>query len=224
MKPLVGAAVLLTGVASLSSALLPTLARQAEGLPFLEVQPDEVEPEGAPSGLAMTAPAPTVPPGPFDGDDEAPADDEAADPEDPVEEEEGAEEEEEAVEEPPANDLTDIPPYPVPAGFEVLETWNDGDFVRVSIYAATNGDEAALLVYLGADRDGWVGVDIDELNGVDSTRQWLYEREDHPYCIWIEYYDKGLEREDLEVESGLVGPQFMVVETNVCEGLASPYA
>ena len=155
-KPLVGAAVLLTGVATLGAALLPTLARRADGTPFVEVQPAEVEPEGAPSGLAFTAPDPTVPPDPF-ADPESETEEES-DPEAPPEAEPEAEEGDDApLEEEPALDLSDIPAYPVPAGFEVLETWDDGDFMRGTIYAATNGDEAALLAYLGAghtDRRG----------------------------------------------------------------------
>ena len=46
----------------------------------------------------------------------------------------------------PPFDLTDVPPYPPPAGFEVLSTWNDGDNVmRGTIYAATNGAPNALI-------------------------------------------------------------------------------
>ena len=69
-----------------------------------------------------------------------------------------------------------------------------------------------------------MGADLSDVFGVDPTRQWLFEHETHPYCLWIEYYDKGRERRDAEEATGLTGPQFMVVESVFCEPVPGPYA
>jgi len=228
-KPLVAAVVILTMISTLGSLALPALATPGGGIPFIEVRPEHYEPEGPPTALAFVEADP-APDGEVDL--EVPADDPEEelvdDPEEAVEDPDEAEEEAPDALPPvttqPPFDLTDIPPYPLPAGFEALYTWNDGDNVmRGTIYAATNGDPGALVAYLSADRGGWTGVDIDDLTGVDPTRQWLYERDDHPYCLWIEHYEKGLEREDLELETGLVGPQFVITETPWCQPFPDPY-
>jgi hypothetical protein len=211
---------LLTLLASLGSMALPALAREAAGSPFVEVQPEEVLPNGAPSAVVTIEPDTTVP-----EDDTADGEPEPA--EDPADPDQGDGGEDDPLAPPttePANDLSDIPDYPVPAGYRILDRWNDGDdLVRSTIWAAPSGDAGALVVYLSADRGGWSGVDLSGVTGVDPSRQWLYERGDHPYCLWIEYYDKGLEREELELETGLVGPQFLVVETPWCRAAPDPY-
>ena len=226
-KPLVGAVVLLTIISTLASLALPALAREAPGVPFIEVQPADVVPQGGPSNLAFTAADRTIPD--EQGAPEEGQDPDAADPADPTDPADPADPETPELllpdpEPKAANDLSDIPPYPPPAGFEVLQTWDDGDnAVRATIWAAAAGDEAALVVYISGDRGGWTSVDISDVAGVDPSRQWLYEQPPHPYCLWIEYSDKGLEREGLERASGLVGPQFLVVETPFCKGLPDPY-
>jgi hypothetical protein len=219
-KPLVAVVVVLMLVMMLGSMALPVLAREQSGLPFFEVDPEIVEPDGPPDDLAFTPPDPTIPEDDTAVDEEPAEDDPDADLEDP-----DAVEDEPADTEPPANDLSDIPAYPVPAGFDILDRWNDGDnHVRSTVWAAPDGDPGALPTYLAADRGGWTGVDISETVGVDTSRQWLFERDDHPYCLWIEFYVKGVERVEEEAATGLDGPQFLVVETPYCEGLPDPYA
>jgi len=224
-KPLVAIVVILTMISTLGSLALPALATPGGGIPFIEVRPADYEPDGPPTGLAFVEADP-APDGEVDLEvPEDPAEEVVEDPaEEVVEEEPEVPEGLDPITTEPPFDLTDVPPYPPPAGFEVLSTWNDGDNVmRGTIYAATNGDPNALIAYLSADREGWTGVDISDFLGVDPTRQWLYERDDHPYCIWIEYFDKGLEREKLELETGLVGPQFVITETPWCQPFTGPY-
>lgn len=221
-KPLVAVIVLLTLVATLGSMALPALAREASGVPFIEVQPADALPNGAPSELAFVEPEVTLPVDEVEED----TPEEATDPDAVLPDEEDAAPEElpPPTTEPPY-DLSDIAPYPVPAGFQVLEAWNDGDnTMRATIYAATNGDPAALVAYLRVDHGDWTQVPIGDVLGVDPTRQWLLEQPAHPYCLWIEYYDKGFERRELELETGLVGPQFIVTETPFCDAFPDPYA
>lgn len=211
--PLVGAVVLLTLVATGASFALPYLAGQAAGSPFVDVETAEVVPVGAPSTLSVIEADPTIPPDDADPDPG------------PDDQEEAAEEE--LVEEEPTgvDDLSDIPEYPVPAGFEVLDGWLDGEnLIRVTIYAAAEADEAALVAYLGADRGGWTAVDLSGNEEIDPDTQWLFEHPEHPYCLWIEFYDKGRERRRLERATGLVGPQFLVAESPWCIAEPDGYA
>ncbi|MDG2113385.1 MAG: hypothetical protein P8N02_12315, partial [Actinomycetota bacterium] len=114
-KPLVALVVFLTLVATLGSMALPALAREASGLPFIELQP--ALPNGAPSNLAYIEADVTIP---ADDDEEDPPDEEGdAEAELPDELDEEPEELPPPTTVPP-HDLTDIAPYPVPAGFEVL--------------------------------------------------------------------------------------------------------
>ncbi len=231
--PLVGAVVLLTLVATGVSFALPHLAGQAAGAPFVEVETQEVLPTGAPSALVVIeadpseSDSPTTPGTAPDNEDQQadaePTEDEPV--EEPATDEVDEGQEDEAEEEPVTGGLGDIPDYPVPGGFEVLDRWLDGeDLVRATVYAAVEADIDALVTYLAADRGGWTAVDLTDDEEIDPQAQWLFEHPEHPYCLWIEFYDKGRERRKQEAATGLVGPQFLVVETPWCVAEPGGYA
>lgn len=110
--------------------------------------------------------------------------------------------------------LHDIPTIVTPPGYEVLDRWSDGPS-RVTIWASTDADasrselESVIAVGLG----NWITVEAGELD----TSTWAkLIHASHPYCLWVEVYDAGLERRRVEARENLPGQQFVLVESPLC--------